>query len=164
MSKEVKKMTVRDLLSMSIDIDVCDDYDESCYIAYVGEGYYPLTDEGEKKFARALDVEVEMHDDIVILKTCGDNVWDEDEESGLSAKRTRACKNLFYSIAGYCLDSDYNKWFIQYTGKHYVNQIVDHNGHQCRVTRVWNDGEKNGISIIPTGGYGFEIDIYEEQL
>lgn len=29
-------MTVRDLLPMHTDIDVCDDYDESCYIAFCG--------------------------------------------------------------------------------------------------------------------------------
>ena len=51
-----------------------------------------------------------------------------------------------------------------YTGKYHIGDIVQHHGHECRVTAVWNDEGKNGISIIPTGDYGFEIDIYEEQL
>lgn len=53
-----------------------------------------------------------------------------------------------------------------YSGKHWVGEIVMHRGHECRVTAVWRDTieDRNGISIIPTGGYGFEIDIYEEQL
>lgn len=51
-----------------------------------------------------------------------------------------------------------------YTGKHYVGEIVTHRGHECKVTHVWEDDGKNGISIIPTGGYGFEVDIYDEQL
>lgn len=52
----------------------------------------------------------------------------------------------------------------KYTGKHYVGEIVNHRGHECRITRVWFVDGKNGISIIPTGGYGFEIDIYDDQL
>lgn len=51
-----------------------------------------------------------------------------------------------------------------YTGKHYVGEIVNHRGHECKVTHVWEDDGKNGISIIPIGGYGFEVDIYDEQL
>lgn len=51
-----------------------------------------------------------------------------------------------------------------YTGKHYVGEIVMHGYHECRVTHVWNVDGRNGISIIPTGGYGFEVDIYDEQL
>ena len=52
----------------------------------------------------------------------------------------------------------------EYSGEHFVGEIVDHRGHECRVTAVWNDDGINGISIIPTGGYGWEIDIYEERL
>lgn len=54
----------------------------------------------------------------------------------------------------------------EYTGVHYVNEIVYHGTHECKVTAVWVDPDngKNGITIIPTGGYGFEVDIYEEQL
>lgn len=53
----------------------------------------------------------------------------------------------------------------EYTGVHYVGEIVYHKTHECKVTAVWADEEnRNGISIIPTGGYGFEVDIYEEQL
>ena len=52
----------------------------------------------------------------------------------------------------------------RYTGKHHKGEIVDHKGHECIVTATWNDEGKNGITIRPTGNYGFEIDIYEEQL
>lgn len=56
--------------------------------------------------------------------------------------------------------------FLQekYSGEHFVGEIVNHRGHECRVTRVWNVDDKNGISIVPTGDYGWEVDIYEEQL
>ena len=53
---------------------------------------------------------------------------------------------------------------MNYTGKHFVGEIVSHRGHECRIIAVWNDGDKNGISIVPVGDYGFEIDIYDEQL
>lgn len=53
---------------------------------------------------------------------------------------------------------------MKYTGKHYVGEIVMHRNHECIVIGVWSDDGKNGITIIPTGGYGFDVDIYEEQL
>lgn len=51
-----------------------------------------------------------------------------------------------------------------YTGAHFLGEVVDHNGHKCQVTNTWRSEGRNGISIMPTGGYGFEIDIYDEQL
>ena len=51
-----------------------------------------------------------------------------------------------------------------YSGKYHIGEIVDHRGHECRITRTWCVDGKNGLSIIPTGGYGFEVDLYEEQL
>ncbi len=51
-----------------------------------------------------------------------------------------------------------------YTGKYKVGDIVTHRGHECRVTAVWNYEGKDGVSIIPTGDYGFEVDLYENQI
>lgn len=51
-----------------------------------------------------------------------------------------------------------------YTGSFREGQIVTHNGHECRITKTWRVDGENGISITPTGDYGFEIDIYEDQL
>ena len=58
---------------------------------------------------------------------------------------------------------------MEYTGKHYVGEIVMHGEHECKVLDVWNCEDmtcedRNGITIEPTGGYGFPIDIYDEQL
>lgn len=57
----------------------------------------------------------------------------------------------------------------EYTGKRYVGEIVTHvnkyGSHECKVLAVWTDDEgRNGITIAPTGDYGFPIDIYDEQL
>lgn len=51
----------------------------------------------------------------------------------------------------------------EYDGKHYVGEIINHRGHECRVTTVWKVDGENGISIIPTGNYGFEVDITEKR-
>lgn len=48
--------------------------------------------------------------------------------------------------------------------KHYVGEIVDHKGHECEVLAVWSDEGHKGLTIAPTGGYGFPVDIYDEQL
>ena len=47
---------------------------------------------------------------------------------------------------------------------HYVGEVVTYRGHKCRVTATWIDEGRKGVSIIPTGGYGFEIDVYNDQL
>lgn len=54
---------------------------------------------------------------------------------------------------------------------HYVGEIVhykSYNGfdHECVITALWDDPDtgKPGVTIRPTGNYGFEIDIYEDQL
>ena len=52
----------------------------------------------------------------------------------------------------------------EYTGVHHIGEIVEHHGHECRVTHCFSEDGKNGIAIIPTGNYGFEISIYDEQL
>ena len=51
-----------------------------------------------------------------------------------------------------------------YTGAYCEGDIVTHHGHECRVLEVWNVEGMNGLTIIPTGDYGFDVDIYEEQL
>lgn len=51
-----------------------------------------------------------------------------------------------------------------YTGKHRPGEIVSHRGHECRVLDVWCEDGKNGVTIIPTGNYGFEIAVNEDRL
>ena len=97
-------MKVKDLLKMDIDIDVCDDYTEECYIAYVG--VTKLTEYGKKEFRRALELECEMYDDIVIIKCYVDG--DDDE----SKKNVKSCTRLFYALAGYCSCTNYRRWFV----------------------------------------------------
>lgn len=97
-------MTVRDLIPMAVDIDVYDDVCEELEIAYCGP--YKLTDEGEKVFADALALPIEMNDDYVVV-----HVDDADEKTW--KRRLRAAKRFFYAIAGYCDANDFDKWFVE---------------------------------------------------
>ena len=52
-----------------------------------------------------------------------------------------------------------------YTGKHKAGDIVHWGEHECKVLFTWNDGEGgNGVNIVPTGNYGFPLDVYEDKL
>lgn len=91
-------MTVKDLLDVEdVSMDVCDDYDERCYIAY--ESGYTLTDAGREQFANAFDVPITMIRDGIITLHCA------------TSKKAQACKDLFESLAGFCSVSDFDKWF-----------------------------------------------------
>lgn len=96
-------MKVRDLLSKDIDIDVCDDYDESCYIAFCGP--IELTDEGEEEFADILDCPITIKPDLSGYGNVALIHAEDDDEVQLLAR-------LFDSAAGYCSESDYERLFI----------------------------------------------------
>lgn len=95
-------MTIKDLIREDIDIDVCDDYDERCWIAKCGA--FRLTDAGEQRFWKALEVPVYMTTgreyNIAILHCT-------------SEEEAQICKELFFGLAGYCTESDYERWFIE---------------------------------------------------
>ena len=91
-----EKMTIRDFIKMDIDIDVCDDYDESCYIAFCGD--LRLTPKGQEHFADVLDREVEVMDDIAILPA------ESDED-------VAALREFFFSAAGFCSEKRYHELF-----------------------------------------------------
>lgn len=91
-------MRVKDLLDIPyVSVDVCDDYDERCYIAY--ESGYELTDAGVIKFADALNIPITGIDGYSVTLHC------------INGKEARACKDLFYSLAGFCGSDDFDIWF-----------------------------------------------------
>ena len=91
-------MKVRDLFDIvDLSIDVCDDYDERCYIAF--DWGMELTEAGIEEFGDALDIEVIPSQGITWTLHC---------ENG---KEASACRDLFYALAGYCNASDYDIWF-----------------------------------------------------
>lgn len=101
-------MTVRDLFGKydDLSIDVCDDYDERCYIAF--ESGYRLTKAGAEHFGRdVLDIEV------IPPRKSGLygkylSPWTLHCET---AKQAQACKELFFSLAGFCSEKDFDLWF-----------------------------------------------------
>ena len=86
-------------MEQEVDIDVYDDYDESLAIAFCGP--MALTDEGEKEFGKALDLEVTIPYDVAIVHVNGN------EELLDIAVR------LFCSMAGYCTCNEYDRWFVE---------------------------------------------------
>ena len=103
---EYKKMTIKDFITMEIDVDVCDDYDESCYIAFCGPA--KLTPAGLEEFAPVLDMVIELPPEEIREKYCDPAIItgiDDDNQ-------VRQVKRFFYAAAGYCSVSDTAKWFI----------------------------------------------------
>ena len=97
-------MKVKDLIKLDIDIDVYDNVtDDGIAIAFCGP--IELTDEGKFKFEIALNREVELSDGVAVV-----NVEDEYFPDNWELYLKNASE-FFYSAAGYCSESDYQKWF-----------------------------------------------------
>lgn len=100
-------MKVSDLITQEVDIDVYDDVCEELGIAFCGP--LVLTEAGRERFGEVLDYEVSLrtgtcYGDIAIV-----HVDDEDEE--VWERRLKKAKEFFYAAAGYCANSNYEKWF-----------------------------------------------------
>ena len=97
-------MKVRELLKLYDkygDLDVYDDYDCRCSVAWCGT---TLTEAGEKKFKKALDLTCD-----VILNHYGG--WNDVVVRTETAKEADAVRDLFHSMAGYCAWDEYDVWF-----------------------------------------------------
>lgn len=95
-------MTVRELITQDIDIDVYDDVCEELAIAFCGP--LELTECGKQKFAEVLDYELQLNDDCAIVCV--------DAPEGEWQRRLRKAKQFFNAAAGYCSSDDYDNWFI----------------------------------------------------
>ena len=105
-------MTIRDLLKADIgDVDVCDDYDETCYIAFCSP--QGLTDEGERHFAPVLDIPVSIRPNAYVPVSIEVSTYADAHgmgEDGIE-KLMESVRELFFGMAGYCDCSDYDRWF-----------------------------------------------------
>ena len=101
-------MKIKDLLPMEIDIDCYDNVCEEIGIAYCGP--MELTEDGAKEFADVLEYNIEIVKDPIGYDVCIITV-DDDPNTKWRDKLNRA-KEFLYSIAGYCADTDFDKWFI----------------------------------------------------
>jgi len=96
-------MKVKDLIKMDIDIDVYDNVCDDIGIAFCGP--LEVTEEGMIEFDTALNLEIELRDDICIV-----NVEDEFFPD-LWKFNLKNAKSFFWCAAGYCSDKDWNRWF-----------------------------------------------------
>lgn len=101
----VKKMKVKDLIKMDVDVDVYDNVCEELAIAFCGA--CELTDEGiaYNEVALNLDVELDEENGIAIV-----DVNDEFFPDLWEFKLKKA-KEFFYSAAGWCSEEKYNRYF-----------------------------------------------------
>ena len=99
-------MKVKDLIKMDIDVDVYDNVCDDIGIAFCGA--LELTDEGKAKFEIALNLDVESldEDDAVCVINVDDEFFPDNWKFNL-----KRAKEFFYAAAGYCSESDWNKWF-----------------------------------------------------
>lgn len=102
------KMKVKDFIAKDYDIDVYDNVCEELGIAKCGA--YSLTDEGKQEWADVLEYDIEVYEE----NCCA--VVDVDGNEGVWQKKLRRAKNFFYSLAGYCSEENYDKWFIEIEG------------------------------------------------
>lgn len=99
MYKEETK--VFDLLTREIDADVADEYDERLYIGYVGP--VRLTDLGKEEFKDVLNYTATIYESLpynnlnISIQT-------------MTAKEANRAKKFFEILAGYCPESEYNKY------------------------------------------------------
>lgn len=101
---EVKTMTIREFMTSNMDIDVYDNVCEELGIAFCPPMY--LTEEGIQEFGNLLDSKIEVCED-----ACSAVVIVDDDPNWNWEDKLLAMKRFFYSMAGYCEDTDYNRWF-----------------------------------------------------
>lgn len=106
--------TIKDLLSLEISIDVVDDVTDDLCIAF--DGPITLTEDGKKHFSAVLDLpvivpKISKDDGTHTVFLNGDTacvlIDDREDWERLEHK----CIELFEAMAGYCSESNWNKWF-----------------------------------------------------
>ena len=95
-------MKIREFIKQEIDIDVCDNVYDRYYCAFCGPVH--LTEEGEKNFADVLEYDITPYYDYCVA------IIDLDMYEDYVGMHRKA-KYFFQSVAGYCEDDLWNKWF-----------------------------------------------------
>ena len=104
-------MKIRDFIKLNTDIDVYDDVCEELGICFCGP--IMLTEEGEQHFSEVLDYDVTVHLAITSRDCSYATVHVDDDDDKVWKRRLRKAKEFFHSLAGYCSEDDYEKWFIE---------------------------------------------------
>lgn len=101
--KDRVTMKVAEFVKMELDIDVYDNVVEEIGIAFCGP--LKLTAEGKRHFAEVLEYDIAVDE-----KNCC-AVIDIDGPEGVWQKRLKKAKEFFFAAAGYCAETDWDKWF-----------------------------------------------------
>lgn len=124
----------------------------------------------DKKYLKELGWE--WHPTMTIGSGCRTHLTEEDLPSGtlvvqVSKHLTCVKDGVIYDTYDCSRDRErcvYGYWTPPKRWKYEKGQIIHYKTHECVITSTWEDDGKKGVSIIPTGNYGFEVDLYEEQL
>ena len=101
-------MTIRDLISQEIDIDVYDDVCEELGIAFCGPQEF--TEEGKREFEDIMDYKVVINQHSYGGYPAAIICIDDEDEAVWKHRLARAML-FFHAAAGYCPVEDYEKWF-----------------------------------------------------
>lgn len=97
---EITGIKINEFIRMDIDIDVVDDVEDDFCIAFCGP--LELTDEGAEHFSEVLEYPC------IVLNQCAVVRIDFADWK----RRLRLVKEFFCAAAGYCLEEDYERWFV----------------------------------------------------
>lgn len=100
------KMTIRDLMKYRVDIDIYDNVTDEDLICLCCP--LELTSEGEKEWGDVLDYSVDVTRDSGYYSA--ECICDDDPNIKWETK-VKKLNQFLYSVAGYCSDEDYDKWF-----------------------------------------------------
>lgn len=98
-----EELTVRELIGMTVDMDITNDYTDDWFPALCGP--ISLTEEGEEQWNDVLEMKITVIDcSMAELKI---DTKDPDE----CERRLTRARRFFKAQAGYCSESNYDKWF-----------------------------------------------------
>jgi hypothetical protein len=101
------RMTIRELMSYDIDIDIANNVTDSlgmCLCCPV-----KLTDEGKYDWHDVLNYVVDVYGD----DNYAECIVDDEEPEIPWNKKLRRLNNFLNSAAGYCSEENYEKWFLE---------------------------------------------------
>ena len=99
------RMTIRELMEYEIDIDIANNVTDSLGCCLVCP--MKLTEEGEREWGDVLDYVVDVYGD----DNYAECIVDDDPHIKWQTKNRRL-ESFLLSAAGYCSETDYDKWFV----------------------------------------------------
>lgn len=101
-------MTVRRFIeTMGKDIDVYNNVTDDEGVAYCPPMFF--TKEGNEEFGDVLNYKIDVDED----NQCAEVICDDEEERISWQTKKKKAERLFWSMAGYCSEEDYDKWFTE---------------------------------------------------